>query len=362
MVIEQVDPQQVVALCREALALPKAGDVHDEVLLAALVRRAAAIVCPCSPGTLQRAVLDSLFRLSDEPERLAGDVETAVEKAAVAGDLLELNQVATDDPNVKGTWLFAAPPAFVARRSGSVILLGVSPEGPTPLPPAFTQRICYERHYRAIEPQPSENLVQSLRELGLLELSERNWLKLPRQETARDFRARAERELQAQPPSGEVNELRILDSNRDPTYYSGRWTMPKHETGCFVARRPQAYGVALWGFAQLKDGTLEKFLDFPPKKDRFRGSDFAWHLQMALDATRGAPQRYRKRVHQGHVRLDFFSPIPLWAERRLAIVGRPVTREKCLFSYEVPEREAETEEAFIKNQLWLEPNSPRGGN
>lgn len=362
MVIQQVDAQHIVALCSEALALPNPANVHDEVLLAALVRRAAAIVCPCSPGTLQRAVLNSLLGLSNESKRLAEDVETAVEKATIAGDLLELNQVATDDPDVKGTWLFAAPPAFVARSSGSVFLLGVNPEGLMPLPPAFRSRIRYDRHCRTIQPQTSEDLAQSLRELGLLELSERNWLKLPRQESAKEFCARIERELHAQPPSGEVSELKILEGSRDPMYYTGRWVTAKRESGCFVARRPQAYGAALWGFAQLTDGTLERFLDFPPKKDRFRGSDFAWHLQMAIDAVRGTPQRYRKQAHQAYVRFNFFSPIPLWAERRLAIVGRPVARDKCLFSYEIPEQEAAAEENFLRNHLWIEPDSSQGSS
>lgn len=362
MVIEQVNAQHIVALCSETLALPIPSNVHDEVLIAALIRRAAGIMCPCSPGTLQRTVLDSLFRLSDEPERLKEDVETAIEKATIAGDLLELNQVATDDPDVKSTWLFAAPPAFVARPSGSVFLLGVSPEGSTPLPPSFAQRIRYERHYRTIEPQQSEDLAQSLRELRLLELSERNWLRFPKLESAKDFRARIERELQGQLPSGEVSELLILDSNRNPSFYKGRWVTPRNESGCFVARRPQAYGAALWGLALLQNGTLQKFLDFPLRKDRFRGSDFAWHFQMAIDATQGTPQKYRKRPLGGNVRFDFFSPIPLWAERRLAIVGRPIERERCLFSYEVPEREAKGEEIFLESHLWLESHSSDGSS
>jgi hypothetical protein len=362
MVIQQIEPDEVVSLARKALALPNTSDVHDDAFLAALVRRAAAIVCPCSSGTLERAVMEGLFRLAEDPSKLTEDIEAAVEKAMIAGDLLELHQVATDDPNVKGTWLFSAPPAFVARPSGSVFILGVTPDGPSALPASLSERILYERHCRIIEPQPSENLAQMLRELGLLELSERNWLRLPRQESQNDFLAKIERELHALGPSGEVSELKILASDRDPSYYIGRWTIPKRESGCFVARRPQAYGAALWGFALLKDGVLEKFLDFPPKKSKFRGSDFAWHLQMAIDATRGAPQTYRRRFDGGQVRLDFFSPIPLWAERRLGIVGRPVDREKCLFSYEIPEREAEAEEKFLQTYLWITPNSPHGGS
>jgi hypothetical protein len=356
MVIQQIEVVDVVTNSRRALALPGKSDVHDAVFLAALIRRAAAIVCPCSASTLERTVLESLDRLSENPERLADDVEIAVEKAMIAGDLLEFSQVATDDPNAKGTWLFAAPPAFVARPSGSIFLLGVTPEEPSPLPPSLNCRIVFERHYRIVHPDPSENLSQTFRELGLLELSERSWLKFPREETAYDFRGRLERELNAQVASGDVPELSILDSARDPTYYKGRWVTPKRETGYFVARRPQAYGAPLWGLALLAEGVLQKFLDFPPRRSKFRGSDFAWHLQMAMDSCRGSPQKYRRRTTPAGRCLDFFSPLPLWAERRLAIIGRSAERDRCLFSYQISDAELAAEEEFLQKRLWLAPN------
>jgi hypothetical protein len=353
MVIRKIEAGDVVALSRRTLALPEANDVHDAAFLAALIRRAAAIVCPCSAPTLERVVMESLDRLSDDTERLADDVEAAVERATIAGDLLELNQVATDDPNTKGTWLFAAPPAFVSRPSGSIFLLGVTPDEPSPLPPSLNGRIAYERHYRLIHPHPSENLTQTLLELGLLELSERSWLKFPRDEAAKEFKNRIERELHAQGPSGDVPELIIVDSARDPSYYKGRWVAPKRETGSYVARRPQAYGAPLWGLALLVEGALQKFLDFPFRRDKWRGSDFAWHLQMAIDSCRGSPQKYRRRRTAEGTCLDFFSPVPLWAERRLAIIGRPTERERCLFSYQIPDAELAAEEKFLQTHLWI---------
>jgi hypothetical protein len=356
MVIQQIEAGDVVAWSRRALALPDANDVHDAAFLAALIRRAAAIVCPCSASSLRRTVLESLERLSEDPERLADDVEDAVEKAMIAGDLLELSQVATDDLNAKGTWVFAAPPTFVVRPSGSIFLLGVTPDGPSPLPPSLNARIVYERHYRLIHPQASENTAQTLRELGLLQLSERSWLKIPRNETATAFRDRLERQLRLQGPSGDVSELLILDSARDPSYYKGRWVTPKRETGCFVARRPQAYGAPLWGLALLAEGVLQKFLDFPLRRDKWRGSDFAWHLQMAIDSCRGSPQKYHRRNTPDGICLDFFSPLPLWAERRLAIIGRPAERDRCLFSYQIPDAELAAEEQFLQTHLWIVPN------
>jgi hypothetical protein len=353
MVVQQITNEEVVSLSRRILGLPGEAGIHDEAFLAALVRRAAGILCPCSERTLFRAVLESLDRLADDAAQLETDVETAVEKAIIAGDLLEFSQATTGDPSAKGTWVFAAPPSFAARSSGSVFLIGIAPDEPSPLPPSLSDRIIYERHFRLLRQESSENLPQILRELGVLEVSEQTWLKLPKEETARTFLDRLDRELMAQPVSGSVPDLLILDSTRDPSYYKGRWTAPRRETGCFVARRPQAYGAPLWGFAHLADGVLDKFLDFPLRRHRWRGSDFAWHLQLAIDSCRGAPQKYRRRRDATGVCLDFFSPLPLWAERRLAIIGRPVERGHCLFTYQFPERELAAEEEFLRKRLWL---------
>ena len=51
--------------------------------------------------------------------------------------------------------------------------------------------------------------------------------------------------------------------------------------------------------------------------------------------------------------LDFYSPLPSWAERRLAIVGRKITGQKCLFSYEVAAGPAKEEAVFLQKALWL---------
>jgi hypothetical protein len=76
---------------------------------------------------------------------------------------------------------------------------------------------------------------------------------------------------------------------------------------------------------------------------------------MAIDRTNGAPQVYRARVMGEYAYLDFFSPLPLWAERRLMLVGRHEAPEKCLLSYRVPSSELDTETKFLQKHLWLAP-------
>jgi hypothetical protein len=280
-------------------------------------------------------------------------IDAAAEALIIGGDLLELNQVTIDDPDVKGTWVFSAPPGFVVRPGGSIFLIGIAPDEITPLPASLSARITYEGYARVLTPSPGEALPAVLRDLGLVELSKSAWLKGPKGESASELRDSMLRRLEGQPPSGTVADVSILHSNRGVAYYTGRWDTPTNESGNYVARRPQAHGAPLWGFATLVDGVVVKFLDFPLPGTRWRGCDVAWHLQMALDHCHGTPQFYRSRRDSTGACLDFFSPMPLWAQRHFAILGRPATREKCLFSYWIPERELASEEAFLQQRLWL---------
>ena len=106
----------------------------------------------------------------------------------------------------------------------------------------------------------------------------------------------------------------------------------------------------------MQEGNPVRLLDLPLARTRWRGCDSAWHIQMAIDHLRGTPQRYRRRVDGNAVRLDFFSPLPQWSQRRLMILGRSVPRHKCLLSYILPANEAETEEALLQQTLWLSPS------
>lgn len=354
MVITQVSATEVMRLSRGALGLSAASEaVIDDAMLAAALRRAAGILCPCSLSTLIAAVLESLQFLFAESDAMPERVAAAAEGLIIGGDLLELNQVTTDDPAAKGTWVFSAPPGFIVRPSGAVFLIGIVPDETTPLPASFNPRVAYEGFARLVTPQPSEDLPSVLRELGLRELSMSAWLKAPKAESASTLRDAMFRRLAEQAPSGDITDTSILDPARSVDYYSGRWAKPTHESGHYVARRPQAYGAPLWGLATLADGNVTRFLDFPLKNAPWRGCDTAWHLQMAIDHCRQTPQLYRRRTAAGGACLDFFSPLPSWAHRRLAILGRLAPREKCLISYWIPEREVASEETFLQERLWL---------
>jgi len=350
--ITQVSAKEVLTASRNQLGIPPSSAI-DDTLLAAMLRRAAGVHCPCSLSTLTAAVTESLAYLTDCSGELEERVNAVAEGLIVIGDLLELNQVTVDDPNAKGTWVFSAPPGFIVRPSGSIFLVGIVPDEATPLPASLSGRVEFDTLARVLMPAQREDLPSVLRELGLREISATAWLKAPKVETAAQLRQDMVRRLSEQPPSGAIADLSILLADSPVNYYSRRWAPPEHHTGEFLARRPQAYGGALWGFAHLENGSVIRFLDFPLKSTRWRGCDVAWHLQMAIDQSRGTPQKYRRRSGTGGAYLDFFSPIPLWAQRRLCVVGRFVPPEHCLLSYWVPERELAAEEDYVQRHLWL---------
>ncbi len=357
MVIEQTTREGVLKANRECLGLAPGAGLFDDEFLSALLRRAAGILCPCSPATIIASVLEALQYLVEDRNATAEKLADLTDKLIVTGDLLELNQVTTDDPDVKSTWVFAAPPTFVSRPDGTLFLLGIVPDEVTPLPASLATNVVQEGVVRVLIPEPSQDVRPILRDLGWLELAATAWLKTPKAESAAQMREFMLRRLQEQPASGAIDDLMILDPLRDPGNYSRSWVKAANQTGNYVARRPQAYGSPLWGYAALTNGSPTRFLDFPLKGTRWRGCDVAWHLQMAIDDGLGTPQTYRRRDTAAGTFLDFFSPLPLWATRRLAVLGHPAPRENCLFTYWLPSRDVAFEETILKERLWLTPRN-----
>lgn len=354
--ISVVAPQDIVRYCRSLLNLQGEGQGIDEIFLSAMLRRAAGALCPCSRAVLRAALVDSLGHLDQEPGTLLTRLEDLIDDLLVAGDLLELSDVTTGDTEAKGTWVFAAPPSFVERKSGTIFLTGIVPDQDGWLPENIRNRILLSNNTRSIKQDTGEDLAAQLVSEGLSKLPETTWLKAPKTVAPTEALSKAGQRLASEQPCAPLQGLEIIDPDTKPTYYKGRWTSPRDHTGLFVARRPQEFGAALWCLAEIYSGSLKRIVDLPFRGYRWRGCDAAWHLQMAIDRERAAPQRYSlDPADDGTCRLSFYSPIPLWAERRLMILGRKCQGEKCLFAYEIPTDETAQEEEFLQENLWLEP-------
>lgn len=355
MVITEVSAHDVLESCRRTLGLASGANTGGDItLLASLIRRSAGIYCPCSKSTLRNSLVESLHGLFDDSEAVAEKIDETIEEMVVGGDLLELQDVSIGDENAKGTWVFAAPPSYVARPGGSFFLIGIVSDQDSYLPTALASRVVAEGITRKITQEQGEELAKELSELGLHELPEAVWLKSPKVETFEDILGRMDRLLNPSRSDNTVNGLQILESALPVRFYKGRWVSPSKQSGRYVARRPQEFGAPIWSYVELEKGMPTKLVDLPARKSRWRGCDEAWLLQMAIDAKAKHPQQYRVTNQEAGARFDFFSPLPRWAERRFMLLGRREAAQGCLTSYWLPGNEVEKEERFLHERLWLE--------
>lgn len=355
--MKRLTPAEVHAQKMVDLGLdPTAVDLSSQEGIAGALRRAAGFLCPCSASTLVRSVVRPLRGLVPDTESAKDLIEQTLEAVVAHGDIVEQHDLADEQHLSSRVLLYAAPLSFVVKESGLVILLGIPADQLSPLPEELATRIEYSSHVRRISPNANENLRSELKQLGLAELSYEGWLKTPPAESSAKQVESADRALDDAPPSREIPGLEILDPERPVRYYRGRWLAPKSHSGRYVGRRSQAYGADLWCYVQLRAGNPERMIDLPHTVGyRWRGCDAAWRLQMAIDARRGVPQRFRLRSgpHGGSL-LEFFSPVPAWARRRWDAIGELVPSAGCLFAYYVPKEELEEERRFVRDVLWLD--------
>jgi hypothetical protein len=337
---------------------PNALDLTSIEAVAGALRRVASFLCPCSSATLVRGVVRPLRGLVDDLESMRVLVEDTLNAMIAHGDFLEFRDV-DDSQGIKAsTQLYAAPAAFVVRESGKLILLGIASDHLSALPDELETRIEYVNHIRRLSPVSGENLPDDLVQLGLIKLSYADWLKMPQVETPENLLLRINNLLDEAESSFEIPGLTILDPERPVRFYRGRWVEPRSQSGRFIARRNQAYGAQLWCYVQLRNGNPEKLIDFPLVGSRWRGCDEAWHLQLAIDANRRVPQRFRVHPGPGNTKvLEFFSPVPMWAQRRWDAIGEPVQSSGCLFAYRLAENEFAEELCFVREVLWLDENT-----
>ena len=328
---------------------PSAFDLTSVEAIAASLRRSASLLCPCATTTLVRAVADPLRGLVEKSADARGIVREILEAMIAHGDLIEHRDIEDPTPGAP-VLLYVAPSSFVSRESGAAILLGVS----SPALDSLAARIEYVGHLRHLSPVLGEDLTLELQQIGFTEISHQQWLRAPQVETPDQHLAYFDRLLDIAQPSGDVPGLTLLDSSRPVRYYPGRWTSVGSLSGRFVARRSQAYGGDLWCYIEMSGGRPERLIDLPLADSRWRGCDEAWRLQMAIDANRGSPQLFRIDSDGGNsYAMQFFSPIPMWARRRLDSVGHPVSAPGCLFAYRLAEAELAEEVRFAGEVLWL---------
>jgi hypothetical protein len=356
MGMRQVTPDEVQARAVRSLGLdPEACDLMLVEAVSASLRRAASILCPCTPRTLTDAVIGSFRGLLADTADIREQIEGVLNSLISYGDLREAeDDIAGGEFQKSARLLYAVPPRFVWRESGEALLLGVVPDHRSPLPLEFENRIDYANHVRRLRQIEGEDLRAELRSLGVNEIRVETWLRSPSLEACGDHVAYMDSRLERM--NGAIQDLTVVDPDAPVRYWPGRWVPPKVRSGRFVGRRPQLYGSPIWCYVELERGIPRRIIDFPLVGSRYRGCDEAWRLQAAIDAIRGHPQNFRvaESAKRQRVMIEFFSPVPMWAQRRWDALAEPVAGGRGrLFAYEFQSADVTEEVDFMERHLWL---------
>lgn len=100
-----------------------------------------------------------------------------------------------------------------------------------------------------------------------------------------------------------------------------------------------------------------RLMEFPVADPVVPGRDEAWRYQAAIDAQRGTPQEFRIRrgARPGDdATLDFFSPLPGFAERYVQFAGLALGKTPgALFSFRLPAKAVDDVNKFLTDLLWM---------
>lgn len=330
-----------------------ASDVS--AVLRQLLRRDASMLAPAPRSAVLNSVFDALAALN-LAEGLIDAVETALDDLLTYGDLIELRP-----DHDGGDVIRPAPPTFV-RHGQTIFILGAAGEHPSALPADLAARTDHHLPVRRIVAAPGEDLPSTLAVLGLQELSMATWLRAPGVEDVSGFLRRWRERLEsAGTPSDDLAQLEVLSSPERASHYAARWQPAALRlAGTFVTRRVHAYGGRVWALAEFVDGRPVRLLDLEGESRHQRACDVAWRLSAALDAAAGQPQRIRVETDPGEVRFLIDAPIPAFAERRLALVGRKTAVSGALFSFAVPPETAAAELGSLRELLWVNVETSGG--
>ncbi|MGW5364455.1 hypothetical protein [Actinopolymorpha pittospori] len=326
--------------------------------IAASLRRAASFMCPTSPGRIVDAVLGAIQPI--HPGGLTrDDIADMLDQLIASGDLLELRH----DSGRTTRLLYLAPPSYIERSPGTYLLMGVRPFGAPLIGDELAAGIEYEGPTRVLALDTADP-DKELHERELQAVPKERWVSSPASEAPADLIGRHRARLDVAGEAGHLDDLVLLDPASKVTYYRGRWRTPAAgDTGDFVARRPQAYGADLWCLIRFEAGVAQRLIEFPVDSPVVPGRDEAWRYQAAVDALRGAPQRFRvSTTARGDVTLDFLLPLPGFAERYLQLVGLPLGKTQgALFSYRVPSAAAAEVATFLTDMLWMSQEEATSG-
>ncbi len=173
--IQMLTTDGVLARTANSLALD-GSSISSETIAAQALRRAVSALAPCSRADALRFTRQPLANVIAEDD----DWYEALLDALIAyGDVLEVTPQDADVWRTGRLVLRPAPPSFVRRTNGDLIILGVAGDQPSALLGELARQVQHEGPLRHLRQPIAGTAIEHLKALGLVELPEAAWLRAP---------------------------------------------------------------------------------------------------------------------------------------------------------------------------------------
>jgi hypothetical protein len=334
------------------LQIPPNGNLEVTVI-ASIVRRLAAVMAPCTRAALLRSSSLACGTCLDHMSEDA--LHQAVEDLVAGGDLREepaLLEGDSEAPNL----VFCRQPSF-CQSGQRVYLLGAAPDDAPFLPATLMQAIISDGGLRYFALNEDTSLCETLRKMGLHELSVDHWLAqhiMPPGELIEKMRAI----LASRGRRDNLVSVRWLTSSEARYSYQERWREETNEQGLLIARAPQPYGEDAWYLAE-RSGDNTRFLQLPLEEfPNDRACDLAWRVQLALDALSDRSSRYQVTMGDDVATLVVNFPVPALERRTLLHLGGRRDTTTSAFRYTFPSGSLQAAEAILRNINFVSTGRP----
>jgi hypothetical protein len=354
--IESIGAQAALMQLRNDLGLgsvPSTQGLPIE-LVAAVMRRLCATMCPCPARFIVATTKRSLGFFADDDAWLNAVAQSVLEDLMTSGDVIELAHVTVQGAEEKPTWLFPSPPSCVARGD-RLYLYGLAPDDAPFLPEELRDQVKYEGASRYLNLAGHKTEVLSMvRALGLRQTDAKAWLSEAAVQSARSHLDKWSDRLRKDGVAGAIPSMKVMRHRSETRVgYQTRWQEPTDESGLHVVRAERPHGAPLWYLAELGNGQAVRSLLLPLPEIRARACDLAWRAQLAIDAHGGRPAGFVATREGDSVRMTFDFPLPLEARRRLLFIGGRNDTAANPYAFWIPASQADEEYDYLARHLWM---------
>ena len=349
----------------------KLTDAH----MAAALRRAALLRCPCRPSELIAAVLDPLRGLeplclpdaADPRARLSQLAEDRLDALLADGELLAASDVQLPEATDPDRLIYTHP--LMAVQIGARALLvgcGGSERAQVIAGAGLALTRRGARRWLQVGGRSPQALTSALSKAGVPPLNSSVWARSPApaaaSEIVQDLRAR----LDGARPLGSVTGTEVLlrpgGAPGGRGAYLSRWRPTeglREQPGDYIGRYPGAYNSRRWAAFRLDDyGRIERAVAVPFEAGRWPAHMIALRLAAALHSVAGQPETYTL-TGEGprHLALLLSLPPPHWVARQLGLWGEQDDQSPRRWT--LPKEARHEIEELLQAQLWMRPTPPR---